>query len=487
MYQYLLSVVGVLFLLALVICLLIPRPRRYYWYFVKDSMRNLWQIAGDEWPSRVDGIWGGILSIFMFLLAVIIVLLLSVFFVLFSIIALPTICIVRSFKHPENVDAILKRDKELRVPLTTTPKKSTEELASERQEMREKYMATHFTVPKEKVVFLPDIFEVIFYTPSPAPEIEKLIEDNLEDLNTVFSAQRLHLLFLPEYNRRFNDIETAERLDYYNPRHGALDELPAEVLTYEDIRDALCLPEKVDAPCLIRYNSISSGLHVFSFWKIEVSDDVSILDAVNDYLSKVSTHGSILFSIRNDKRIEDLLEGVPADERFYDDIRIIGDEIRERVDKLRSWGLSTLAIRKFIGDDSDKPGKLLIDKHNRLILTDYGNKEIKLTPIHKAVFFLFLRHPEGIYFKDLGNYREELGRIYKEITGREDMDAVEESINKLTDPYDNSINEKCARIKNAFVSEFREEVAHWYFIDGTKGEKKSIKLPRELVTWEIKD
>ena len=65
--------------------------------------------------------------------------------------------------------------------------------------------------------------------------------------------------------------------------------------------------------------------------------------------------------------------------------------------------------------------------------------------------------------------------------------AIEDSIAKLTDPFDNSINEKCARIKNAFVSEFREEVAQWYFIDGSKGEKKSIKLPRELVTWEIKD
>ena len=100
---------------------------------------------------------------------------------------------------------------------------------------------------------------------------------------------------------------------------------------------------------------------------------------------------------------------------------------------------------------------------------------------------MFLRHPEGIYFKDLGNYRDELSKIYNEITGRDDVAAIEESINKLTDPFDNSINEKCARIKNAFVSEFREEVAQWYFIDGNRGDKKTIKLPRELVTWEIKD
>ena len=159
-------------------------------------------------------------------------------------------------------------------------------------------------------------------------------------------------------------------------------------------------------------------------------------------------------------------------------------EIKERIEQLRAKGLSSLAIRKLLDDDSDKPSKLLIDRHNKIFLPDYNNKEIKLSPIHKAVFFLFLNHPEGIYFKDPPSYKEELGRIYGSITGREDRDAIDESIEKLTDPFDNSINEKCARIKNAFVSEFREEVARWYFIDGSKGERRMIKLPRDLVTWE---
>lgn len=209
------------------------------------------------------------------------------------------------------------------------------------------------------------------------------------------------------------------------------------------------------------------------------------MSIVQDYLSHVGDN--TLYSLISDEQIRTYAEGKSADARFDDDVYLIGKEIKERLEQLRLKGLSTIDIRKLIGDDADKPGRLLIDKHNKIILTDFGNKEIKLEPLHKAVFFLFLHHPEGIYFKNLGDYREELGSIYREITGREDITGIQDSINKLTDPLNNSINEKCARIKNAFVSEFREEIAHWYFIDGNRGEKKTIKLPRELVTWEIQD
>lgn len=33
----------------------------------------------------------------------------------------------------------------------------------------------------------------------------------------------------------------------------------------------------------------------------------------------------------------------------------------------------------------------------------------------------------------------------------------------------------------AFVSSFSDELAGWYYIDGRKGDRKCIRLPRELV------
>ena len=59
-----------------------------------------------------------------------------------------------------------------------------------------------------------------------------------------------------------------------------------------------------------------------------------------------------------------------------------------------------------------------------------------------------------------------------------------QSIEDVTNPLLNSINEKCARIRSAFVKKFDEGLAKNYFVTGERGEVKKIVLPRDLVIWE---
>ena len=40
--------------------------------------------------------------------------------------------------------------------------------------------------------------------------------------------------------------------------------------------------------------------------------------------------------------------------------------------------------------------RLVITKDYRFVLADYDNREVELQPVHKAVYLLFLAHPEGI-------------------------------------------------------------------------------------------
>lgn len=49
--------------------------------------------------------------------------------------------------------------------------------------------------------------------------------------------------------------------------------------------------------------------------------------------------------------------------------------------------------------------RLVITEDYRFILADYQNREVELQPVHKAVYLLFLAHPEGIEFKRLGTIR----------------------------------------------------------------------------------
>ena len=107
-----------------------------------------------------------------------------------------------------------------------------------------------------------------------------------------------------------------------------------------------------------------------------------------------------------------------------------------------------------------------------------------MEPLVKAVYFLFLKHPEGIKFKDLPDYRAELTGIYQQLRPNGLNERARQSIEDVTNPVLNSINEKCARIRGAFVGEFDDYMARSYYVDGRRGEAKKITLPRDLVVWE---
>ena len=130
-----------------------------------------------------------------------------------------------------------------------------------------------------------------------------------------------------------------------------------------------------------------------------------------------------------------------------------------------------------------KLSKLTITKDYTIILTDY-NKEVKLEPLVKAVYILFINHPEGIAFKYLPDYREELTQIYVKLKPLGMNNRVLQSIEDVTNPLLNSINEKCSRVRAAFAPVVDASFLDQYTIIGKSGEAKKISLPRDLVIWE---
>lgn len=130
-----------------------------------------------------------------------------------------------------------------------------------------------------------------------------------------------------------------------------------------------------------------------------------------------------------------------------------------------------------------KLSKLTITKDYILLLSDY-NKEVKLEPIVKAVYLLYLNHPEGISFKYLPDYRKELADLYQKIKPFGLTERAIRSIEDVTNPLLNSINEKCSRIRAAFLPIVDASLLDQYIIIGKSGEEKKIALPRDLVVWE---
>jgi hypothetical protein len=143
-----------------------------------------------------------------------------------------------------------------------------------------------------------------------------------------------------------------------------------------------------------------------------------------------------------------------------------------------------------------KLSRLVITKDYRFILEDYNHQEVELQPVHKAVYLLFLAHPEGIEFKRLSDYREELTRYYMSTAKLMDKEKIIEGVDHLVNPLDNAINEKCSRIKKVFLDMMDEYTASYYIISSHTQRHvvgssriwyqrlKVITLPRGLIIYE---
>ena len=173
----------------------------------------------------------------------------------------------------------------------------------------------------------------------------------------------------------------------------------------------------------------------------------------------------------------------PADRKFDYEVTKLLEEARKQIDALRARGVSQMVLDRLVQPQRTL-SRILVTADWRIVLPYYNNMEIEMRPLVKAVYLLFLCHPEGIRFKDLPDHRNELMRIYQLVRGGELTDKARQSIVDVTDPTKNSINEKCARVREAFLAKMNDALTAQYMIDGERACAKAILLPRELVTWE---
>jgi hypothetical protein len=126
--------------------------------------------------------------------------------------------------------------------------------------------------------------------------------------------------------------------------------------------------------------------------------------------------------------------------------------------------------------------KLHIKPNYTIWITKDGlEKEIKLFPLNKAVYFLFLRHPEGIRVKCLCDYAEELAELYGLINHHATSETalgIARSICDCSQPY---IHQQVSKIKAAFRKLLPERIATNFYVQGVNGEPKKINLLPEAL------
>lgn len=132
-----------------------------------------------------------------------------------------------------------------------------------------------------------------------------------------------------------------------------------------------------------------------------------------------------------------------------------------------------------------QPSRLIITPiQHKFLLPDYDNIEIRFTPQVKALYVLFLNHPEGIRMKEIEDYKEEYKKLYFRLTTRSDMDKIRASVEKLIDICcPNIISVKKSQCNSLLrMSLPDKELSKFYEIEAIYGQPHKINLDRSLVS-----
>lgn len=151
--------------------------------------------------------------------------------------------------------------------------------------------------------------------------------------------------------------------------------------------------------------------------------------------------------------------------------------------------INTVIAGKLQISDNNVLSPIVVNGDMRIILPAYNELELRMTPLARTVYILFLCHPEGIVLKNINDYREQLRDIYLLVKPGADSRLAEEYINELTYPGSDSLQQKLSLIKRSINRYLlRKNIAEAYYISGSRGKAykisgiapSQITLPRAL-------
>lgn len=147
-----------------------------------------------------------------------------------------------------------------------------------------------------------------------------------------------------------------------------------------------------------------------------------------------------------------------------------------------TWSVSDNLLADSIYEGYGTPiSPLHFDSKFNISLPLYPQIRIELEPLPKAIYILFLRHPEGIVLKDIHMYEEELRSIYRAVSGRKNPSVTERIFKRVTNPTENQLHRSLTVIRKCFTSRLDYETAWNYIPAHNRAKAHSIPLDTTLI------
>lgn len=388
--------------------------------------------------------------------------------------------------------------------------------------------------------FEPEKKQVIYVENQYDERINALVRDNYQQIKWIFERANLDFIYLPMF---FNDEETREKVLYYAPY------LTTDIMEKAELQSSYLLnymshgenrekiaPSLIYSPksdndewifqgqtIVIEGDGLNSAMKWFEDATAEIEEEISEEESKrirlhvrydededngvfyrsdddwNDEEPKVEYSSTPNLSDKFRKWIKgfskecikeedtgDTSEDKPAslDEILDEDVRETLGELEKKIERLRLLGIPLAMIVEFVAK-YETISRLRLTDDCRIFLPDYGNREVLMGPLYKAVFFLFLNHPEGIVLKQLEEHHHELVNYYLQTSHMKELTPkMIARINHLEYPGNDNINVVLSRIRFRFKEIVDDHLAKHYYVVGKPGEPYKITLERNLVEWE---
>lgn len=358
---------------------------------------------------------------------------------------------------------------------------------------------------------------VIYFEKEHNKELNLFIRNNYEAIKTKFSALGLNFIYPPFI--KVSKIQVEEILSYYTPQFNyyqiptlAKDSFGQKLLdnalqnAFKDfdtiLNNNITETFKVNSEELLNlfeYDChIKSGLFFFKFNSgiIGVSD-YFYSNSDNNY--ELFFEEAIQYLSRNewedyalgDAMIGSFLPTVDYSEQLDEEAKEIVQDLEIKLKELKDSGqllflipvLKDLLNKQSHTIDFNSISKMEIDYQNKIQLP-YFKKEVELSHLTKSIYFLFLKHPEGINLKELGNYKKELLTIYNSVSNQLDYDKMAKSIDDVINLETKAIYTHLSRIKSAFYKIMDASFAKYYIVSGSGVEDRKVLFETKDIIWD---
>lgn len=223
---------------------------------------------------------------------------------------------------------------------------------------------------------------------------------------------------------------------------------------------------------MLPMNDTPAGTYGFLMASLDSTQPAMVESAISDYFDT----------------LQQMFDEILNDDDNNDEIRFSGAARMMNLDACCPHAVGRLEKAKSAGIRRevhfDQPSRLEITPNTfQVLLPDY-HREIRFNAQIKALYVLFLNHPEGIRMKEIGDHKAEFKKLYFYFSNRSNTDQLRDAVERLFDVYSpNALNVKKSQCSEQLKLAIPEDYLRQYYeIEVHRGEPHKINLDRALVS-----